>query len=257
MTGSEADATSFEEPHRVIGLDAVTATIAELRLEPTAAPMGFLPGQYVLLEDRDHAVWPRSYSVAGVPRPDGQLSLLITAVAGGQLSTWVHERLRIGDEVRISGPYGSFVDDPAATAPCLLLAAGSGLAPIRSLAEAMLDAGARASVTLIFSARTEADVIDRERFSGWHERHPSFRFIRTLTRETGPPPQGRIPAMLPSACDRLGDHDVFIAGAPGFVLACGAAAEAQGADRARIYTEVFFVEPHPWSGTAPRAGDVT
>jgi CDP-4-dehydro-6-deoxyglucose reductase, E3 len=244
----------FEEPYRVAGLARRTPAIAELSLQPLGAGLDHLPGQYVLLEDRDRAVAPRSYSIANAQRPDGLLTLLVTAVPGGQLSTWVHERLRIGDEVSVSGPYGAFVDDPAATAPCLYLAGGSGLAPNRALIEAALGAGNRSSLTLVFSARTEADVIDRELFASWHERDPRFRFVRTLTRAAGAPPHGRIPLVLPTVCAGLGGHDIFIAGAPGFVAACAAAAEQLGARRARIHTEVFFVEPQPWSGEAPRAG---
>jgi CDP-4-dehydro-6-deoxyglucose reductase, E3 len=126
-------------------------------------------------------------------------------------------------------------------APCLFLAAGSGVAPMRSLIEAALRAGARRSLTLIFSARIEADVIDRERFSRWQARHPQFRFIRTLTRNTGPDPHGRIPDILTGLCPDLADHDVFVAGAPGFVLACVSAAQALGAARERVHTEPFFV----------------
>ena len=145
--------------------------------------------------------------------------------------------------------------DPTSTAPCLFLAAGSGVAPVRALIEAALSADPDRSLTLIFSARTEADVIDRERFAGWQARHPQFRFIRTLTRAAGPPPRGRIPALLPMLYQDLGDHDLFIAGAPGFVLACATAADGLGAQRARVHTEVFFVEPQPWSGAAPHAED--
>lgn len=248
-----AEPMSFEEPYQVLAVEPRTPTILELRLRPLAAPLEYLPGEYVLLEDREHRVAPRSYSIANAPRPDGLISLLVTRVPGGQASTWVHERLRIGETVSISGPYGTFVEDPTSMAPAVFLAAGSGLAPVGSLLEAELSAQARPSVTLIFSARTEADVIDRERFEDWQAGHPQFRFIRTLTRETGTPPNGRIPGLLPSLCAGLSDHDVFIAGAPGFVLACATAADALGARRAHVHTEVFFVEPQPWSGEVPQA----
>src|SRR5450755_1558197 len=137
---------------------------------------------------------PRSPAAVVLDRqrtgPDGLISLLVTSVPDGETSSWVHERLRVGEEVSISGPYGTFVDDPTSTTPCLFLTAGSGVAPVRALIEAALSAGADRSLTLIFSARTEADVIDRERFAGWQARHPQFRFIRTLTRAAGPPPRG-------------------------------------------------------------------
>lgn len=128
------------------------------------------------------------------------------------------------------------------------MAAGSGLAPIRALIEGALSSGARRSLTLIFSARTEADVIDSARLERWQAEQPQFRFIRTLTSGAGPPPRGRIPALLPTLYTALSDHDLFIAGAPGFVLACAAAGDALGARRERVHTEVFFVEPQPWTG---------
>jgi CDP-4-dehydro-6-deoxyglucose reductase, E3 len=202
----------------------------------------------VLLEDDRHEVPPRSFSIANAPRSDGLISLLVTRVRDGETSLWVHDRLRVGQTVGLSGPYGTFVDDPTLSSPALFLAAGSGLAPIRALIEAALTSGDRRELTLIFSARTEADVIDRERFERWEAQHERFRFIRTLTRGAGRPPRGRIPALLARLYAELSDRDVFIAGAPGFVLACAAAADALGARRERVHTEVFFVEPQPWTG---------
>ena len=239
---------SLEESYEVIGIERRTATIAELWLRPRAGALEYLPGEYVLLEDREHTVPPRSFSIANAPRPDGLISLLVTRVPDGETSTWVHERLRVGAQVGVSGPYGTFVDDLTSTGPALYLAAGSGLAPMRALLEAVVTADTRSSLTLIFSARSEADVIDRDRFATWESHHLSFRFIRTLTRDAGPPPRGRVPGLLPQLYADLSHHDVFIAGAPGFVLACSAAADALGARRERVHTEVFFVEPQPWTG---------
>ena len=239
---------SFEEPYRVVDIKRCTVAILELWLRPLAALLDYLPGQYVLLEERRHEAPPRSYSIANAPRSDGLISLLVTRVPGGPTSKWVHERLRIDDEVSVSGPHGTFVTDDDSTAPRLHLAAGSGLAPVRSLIEASLSAGARRSLTLIFSARTEADVIDAERFTRWQARRPHFRFIRTLTRGVGPYPRGRIPDVLPVFCPDLAGYEVFVSGAPGFVLACVSAAEALGAARRRVHTEPFFVESQPWTG---------
>jgi CDP-4-dehydro-6-deoxyglucose reductase len=236
------DSAIVQAPYRVISLERRTATIAELWLRPLDGALRFLPGEYVLLEDVDGAVAPRSYSIANAPRSDGLLSLLVTRVPGGQASTWVHGRLRIGDEVMVDGPYGTFVDDPTRPSPCLLLAAGSGLAPMRALVEAAMLAGTRRSLTLIFSARAAGDVIDGVPFCRLQEHHPQFRFIRTLTRAAGPPPNGRIPALLRRCAEDLGDHDVYIAGAAGFVAACAKAAQQLGATSGRIHTEAFFVE---------------
>lgn len=231
--------TIFEEPYRVIDFELCTPTIAQLCLRPVAAALDYQPGQYVLLEDRHHDVPPRSYSMANAPRPGGSISLLVTRVPDGHTSSWIHDRLRVGDAVALSGPYGTFVDDPVARSPALFLAAGSGLAPIRSLIEAALERGTRSSVALIFSARTEADVIDCARFERLQASEDHFRFVRTLTRASGTPPHGRIPVLLPELYDGLAGYDVFVAGAAGFVAACAAASEALGAQHDRIHTEAF------------------
>lgn len=230
-----------QEPYRVAAVHAVTPVIAEVWLEPVSAPLEYRPGQYVLLEDAVGEIVPRSFSVANAPRADGRLSLLVTRVPGGQASEWIHGRLSAGDEVLVSGPYGTFVDDGRSTAPAWYLAGGSGLAPVRALLE---DAPPRRALTLVFSARTEADVID-----AGLGREPRFRFVRTLTRGPGPPPHGRIPGLLADLAGDLSDADVFVAGASGFVTACAAAARALGAARARIRTEVFYAEPEPWTAT--------
>ena len=238
-----ATAMGDASPHRVVETEHLTPTILELWLRPLAGPLQYLPGEFVLLEDCHHRMPPRSYSIANAPRPDGLISLLVTRVQGGQTSRWVHEHLRVGDEVSVSGPYGTFVDDPRSAAPCLFLAAGSGLAPIRSLIEAALSTGARRSLTLIISAGTEADVIGRACFTSWEASHPQFQFMRTLTRADGPGLHGRIPAVLPAICGGLAEYDAFVAGAPGFVAACASAVEALGVRRGRVHTEEFFAEP--------------
>jgi len=135
------------------------------------------------------------------------------------------------------------------------LAGGSGLAPIRALVEAALAADPKRRLTVVFSARTEADVLDRERFAYLQATYSGFRFIRTLTRGKGPAPRGRIPARLSELCGDLAGHEVFIAGVSGFVLGCVAAAQATGAEPAQIHTEVFFAEPQPRTGTARTAAE--
>lgn len=233
--------------HLVEAIVRRTPAIVEVLLRPAAAPLEYVAGQYVLLGDVDYRVPVRSYSVANAPRPGGELSLLVTEVAGGETSGWVHHRLRAGDRVLVSGPYGTFVADPESAAPVLYLAGGSGLAPVRALAEAALAAGRPAEQTLFFSARTEADLIDAERFEQWQQEQAGFRYLRTLTRAGG----AHVPALLAERFPNLASHDVFVAGAPGFVDACAEAARACGVRPGQLHTEAFFEEPHPWRATVP------
>lgn len=246
-------AQSWEEhPHRVVTTSRVTPYIRELWLTPSDGPLAYQPGQYVLLCDTAHQLPPRAYSIANASRPDGQVSLLVTRFPHGPISGWVHGVLQAGDVVALTGPYGTFVLGDERHCPVLLLAAGSGLAPVRALAEALLaDAPAR-SVTLFFSARTAADTINDARFQDWTCIHPNFRYLLALTREPSAPLHQRIPDLLPDTLGSLCGWEMFAAGPPGFVTGCAAVAEKLGAERAAIHTEEFFADPQPWTGIPPK-----
>jgi CDP-4-dehydro-6-deoxyglucose reductase, E3 len=229
-----------------------TPVIAELVLRPAGEAIDYQPGQYVLVGDVGYQRPVRSYSLATAPRSDGVVGLLVTRVPGGELSTWLHG-LHVGDELLFSGPYGSFVDDLDQPGPRLYLAGGSGLAPVRAIIEAGLARPNPASMTLLFSVRTDGDLIDHERICRWEREHPAFHYLRTLTRQPGPPPVGHVPDVLSALVPPLTEHRVFVAGSSGFVAAGAHAARRQGAAAARLFTEEFFVEPRPW-GDADRDG---
>lgn len=244
-------ATLREHRFRLLHSRPVTPVIVEAWFEPESEPLAYRAGQYVELSDADRRIWPRAYSIANAPRADRRISLLVTRVAGGQLSSWVHDELRAGDPVMLGGPYGTFTLDAQRSQPVLLLAAGSGLAPARALAEELIRSQPARPVTLFFSARTAADAIDRAAFLRWEQAHPSFRYLLTLTRERGAPRRGRIPQLLPECVGALGGCEVYVSGPPEFVVDCAAAATSLGADPCAVHTEEFFIEPQPWSGTPP------
>lgn len=238
--------------YRVSSSASVTPVIRELWLAPVERALSYRAGQYVLLGDTDWRVPQRSYSLANAAREDGRVCVLVTAVAGGATSTWAHA-LRAGDEVLLEGPFGTFVTEAARDGPVLLLGAGSGLAPVRALAEHLLQHAPRRPVTLFFSCRTRADLIHEEQFEDWQRRHRGFRYLRTLTRDAAAPRHERIPALLADAVGSLAGCEVFAAGPSGFVVGCAEAARALGAAASDIRTEEFFVDPQPWTDAAPAA----
>lgn len=239
--GSEV-AGRFQVGHK----ELVTPVIAELRLNPIDEHISFRPGQYVLLEDLEGDVPPRSYSVANGPRPDGSLRLLITDIAGGTTSGWIHRVLKLGDVALATGPFGTFVAEEDIQRPVLFLAAGSGLAPALALIEERLAAHRSGETHLFLSVRNQAHLLEGERLQQLAATHPRFTFQRTFTRSPGPPPVGRIPRLLFDYYPNLATFAVYVSGAPAFVSDCSAAAAACCADPAHLHTEEFFGEPAPW-----------
>lgn len=250
-----SDEASWDEyPYLVLHTSALTPVIRELQLSPEAATLAYAAGQYVLLNDPDYRLPPRSYSIANAPRQGGQVSLLVTRVPGGATSCWVHERLQVGEQVTLTGPYGTFVSDPRQAGPILLLAAGSGLAPARALCESLLDGPVPRPVTLFFSARTMADTIDHHRFCDLADDHDDFRYLLTLTRADDAPPRPHVPDLLADTFEDLTGWEVFASGPPGFVAGCAAAAQKLGAEPGAVQTEEFFADRQPWTKLPPLAG---
>jgi len=232
-------------PYVVTDRIARTPRIVELRLRPLGDAMRYWPGQYVQLGDAAAGAPPRSYSLANAPREDGELVLQIAQQADGTTSRWVHETLKLGDMVKLSGPYGTFIGDPSVDTPVLCLAAGSGLAPILALSEAALKRGYKQPVTLMFSGREPADLYDAGVMAWWQAKHRGFKYLPTLTQPAGPEwtgLRGRIPALLPTVFNDLSGHSVFVAGSPSFVDDCVTAAKALGAKPELIHTEGYFAQ---------------
>ena len=229
-----------------------TPRIVELRLRPIGSPMRFWPGQYVVVGSPRDGIPLRSYSIANAPRPDGEITLLVARVEDGRTSGWIHDDIHPGAEMAVSGPYGTFIGDPAVDTPVLCLAAGSGLAPILSLTEAAMRRGFPHPVTLFFSAREEDDVFDEGLMAWWAAKHRRFRFVKTLTGSGESEFNRRITLELPELFPDLAGHSVFIAGSPEFVEDCRAAVLGLGAAESRIHTEGYYPQQEAVSPPAER-----
>jgi CDP-4-dehydro-6-deoxyglucose reductase len=229
-----------------------TERIVELRLRPLGAPMRFWPGQHITIGGDAPGVPRRSYSIANAPRPDGEITLLVSRIREGLTSGWIHDEVFPGTELRINGPYGTFIGDPSVETPVLCIAAGSGLAPILSLTEAAMRRGFPYPVTLLFSARTDEDVFDEGMMAWWARRHRKFSFVRTLTRADGEGPTGRVTKILPEMFPDLSGHSVFIAGSPDFVDDVKASVVSLGARDALVHTEGYYPAMEPEMPPAER-----
>jgi CDP-4-dehydro-6-deoxyglucose reductase, E3 len=224
----------------------IAARVVELRLRPVGQPIRYWPGQYVTLGHPRNGIPARAYSISNAPRPDGELVLQVARADGGMTSLWVHDQLQVGESVKVSGAYGTFIGDPSVDTPVLCLAAGTGLAPILALTEAALRRGFRKPVTMLFSARTRDDVYSEGLMAWWRTKHRNFDHKITLTRETQEGYlNGRVDVVLPKLFPDLSKHTIFAAGSPEFVDTCLATVKQLGAQDKLIHHEGFFSQQQP------------
>jgi CDP-4-dehydro-6-deoxyglucose reductase, E3 len=220
----------------------VTPEIVRLRMRPLGKPMKFWPGQYITLGNEEKGIGHKCYSIANIFNAEGEILLYVTKVNDGLTSKWIHEELQTGSSLKASGPYGTFVGDPSLDRPVLCLAAGSGLAPIVSLASAaLLRGGFKQPATVLFSAKTNKDLFGIGMFKFLESKFRNFDFKHTLTREKNESGfEGRITEILPDLYPDLSNYSIYMAGGPEFVEDCKALVKGLGAVEEFIFCEGFF-----------------
>ncbi|HEY5986022.1 MAG TPA: ferredoxin reductase [Streptosporangiaceae bacterium] len=231
------------------------ATVAGVREETPAARTivldvpgwtGHAPGQHVdvRLTAADGYSTQRSYSIASAPRGE-QIELTVVAIAEGEVSPYLTQVLRAGDQVELRGPIGGwFVWRPGRPDPVLLVAGGSGLVPLMAMIRTRAVAASQAPFRLVCSAREPAWVLYREELRQRAGAGSGLAVTYAFTRVTPPGsarPAGRIDAdLLTAAGWTPGDApDVFVCGPTGFVEAAATLLVDIGHSPQRIKTERF------------------
>ena len=205
----------------VVAIHDETPRTKTLRLR-LDAPSGHRAGQHfvVRLTAPDGYTASRSYSVASPPDGGNEIELTVERLDDGEVSTFLHDVLEVGDELEVRGPIGGFfVWD--ATTPALLLGGGSGLVPLMAMLRlARATAGDPAPdelVHLLVSVRTPDDLYYAD------ELHDRADATVVYTRATPPDelrPAGRLTAgdVLPHLRD---DQSIFVCGSAPFTDAVG------------------------------------
>ncbi len=149
---------------------------------------GHRPGQHVDLrltaEDGYQAV--RSYSIASPPEAEN-LEITIERLDDGEVSPYLTEELRVGDRLELRGPIGGyFVWEAGMGGPVLLVAGGSGIAPLMAMIRHRVAAGSEIPIRLLYSARSPADVIYRAELDRLAASAVRLEVIYTFTRSAPP-----------------------------------------------------------------------
>jgi CDP-4-dehydro-6-deoxyglucose reductase/ferredoxin-NAD(P)+ reductase (naphthalene dioxygenase ferredoxin-specific) len=164
---------------RVTGIEEATHDIRILRFEIVdGGPFVFSAGQYAAIRFGD--LPPRDYSMASRP-DDPVLEFHVRRMRNEGASAYVADALERGERVTLEGPLGDAwlrLDHPGRI---LGIAAGSGLAPLKSIVETALAAGLTQDIHLYFGAREERDLYLERHFLGLAARHRNFRYIPVLS----------------------------------------------------------------------------
>lgn len=221
-------------------LAAPDVTVLSLRY-PAGIKPRFKPGQYLAIQTDDGQ--PRYFSMANPAHQADGAELHIRHIPGGRFTGFVAEGLEVGAQLEVSLPFGDFYLRES-EAPVILLASGTGFAPIRSIVESAIKHKNTRPMTLYWGGRKPADLYLSALAQKWADKHPWFRFVPVLS-EAAPEDawQGRTGYVHTAV---LEDHEdlhgteVYACGSPLMVQAARQDFIAQkNLDPSRFYCDVF------------------
>ena len=163
---------------KVIEITDLSPTIKGVRLQ-LDRPMEFQAGQYINIQ-LPNIEGTRAFSIANTPSEANLIELHIRKVQGGAATRYVHEKLGIGDEMMLSGPYGQFFVRKSDQQNVIFIAGGSGLSSPQSMIMDLLEQADTRIIYLFQGARDVAELYNREKFEQLVKEYPNFRYIPAL-----------------------------------------------------------------------------
>lgn len=239
-----APATTWTEA-RITRIERRTARLSSFFLNTALAP--HVAGQHVdvRLSAPGGYQAQRSYSIASAPGA-AEIELAIERLDAGEVSPYFHEVARPGDTIEVRGPIGGhFIWRADDGGPVLLVAGGSGIAPLMAIARSWAASPPTAPMLLVFSARTWDDLVYRDELLAMTANAAPFTFVAITTREprrrAGDFDRRLDAAMVREVLQRWGHaaRHAYVCGSNAFVATAAENLVAQGVSSAIIRTERY------------------
>lgn len=222
----------------IIEVTQASDSTISLRLA-LAQPVAFLAGQYVQLAIPG-TMETRAYSFSSKPG-DKIASFLIRNVPGGRMSRWLCEQAKPGDKMSFIGPSGSFYLRPVER-PILMLAGGTGLAPLLSMLEILAESGTTQVIHLLYGVNRDEDLVETARLDVFKTKLANFQWKSCIANPASTHPyKGYVTDHLIGTPIEEDDCDVYLCGPLPMVEAVRQSFATQGFKPARFLYEKFVV----------------
>ena len=188
----------------------------------------------------------RSYSLVSSPGDTNLIEIAIELIDDGEVSSYFHDSVEPGEMIEVRGPIGGhFTWEPSHTKSSIFVAGGSGIAPIISMLRHRFTVKNNSPALLLFSVRTEDDILYREELERMSDNDPSLHVVTTITRGTSKDWIGNTrridQGMVDSALVNTGvkPESAYVCGGSGFVESIADILLDTGLDFNQIHIERF------------------
>jgi propane monooxygenase reductase subunit len=231
---------------RVMAVEPMTRDIVSLRLKPIEpAAFEFKPGQYADLHipgTEEH----RSFSMATTQSSTDDVEFLIKKYPGGKFSSLLDGAISAGDELSLTGPYGSFTLKEGHVLPVVCIGGGAGMAPILSLLRHMSETENTRPVRFYYGARTAADLFYLDEILELGKGLTAFEFVACLSEsadgsvpDTVTVEQGMVTDVVARRVDNIGKTEVYLCGPPPMVDAALVFLDSSSVPKDQVFYDSF------------------
>ena len=225
----------------------LTHDIKQFRLElQEPETIDYIPGQYVQLltpvyEKNSEEVY-RAYSISSDPAGKNVIELIIRLVPGGICTTYCFEYLKVGDEVKINGPYGNFHLSES-DAPMLFIAGGSGMAPFKCLLHHMKNTDSKRKAVYYFGANKVKELFLTDLMRRFESDLADFKFVPVVTApeegENWDGEKGLVTQAVQRNLKNAPQHEAYLCGSPGMIDASIKVLKELGMSEEHIFYDKF------------------
>ncbi|HLT00070.1 MAG TPA: phenol 2-monooxygenase domain-containing protein [Acholeplasma sp.] len=226
---------------KVVEVEQLTHDIKRVKFEMDE-DFPFKPGQYLQITVPGIET-TRAYSIASDSKDLRHPEVIIRLVPGGVATKFVHKALIVGDKIKITGPFGDFFLKEDSKRPIIMIAGGSGKAPIRSIIYKLMDQGMPRKATYFFGARTKKDLYYTDYFLDVAKKYPNFKYVPALStplpEDEWTLDEGLITDVVRRHTEDLSGHEAYLCGSPGMIDACIKVLKEKGMPEEYIYFDKF------------------
>lgn len=233
---------------RVKSIKDLTKQVKSLRLEILTPTEGivFKPGQYIQLEVPKYKLSKvpeyRAFSMASPPEDHLNIELFVGRVTKGVVSTYIFDYLKEGEKVKVRGPFGDFFYRESSR-DLLMIATGTGLAPMMSILRFIKSEHIQRKTTLFFGTRLQTDLFCMDELKDLEKQLDFFSLLPTLSREpedsSWKGKRGRVTALIEETVAEKANIDVYVCGNADMVESCLESLKEKGIPEGRIYFDKF------------------
>ncbi|MCB6184977.1 hybrid-cluster NAD(P)-dependent oxidoreductase [Leeia sp. TBRC 13508] len=215
---------------------------------PDYARFYFEPGQFLTLTlEINGEMVSRCYTISSSPTRPHSISITVKRVTDGLISNWLHDHLKVDDEVGAFDPAGEFTPVGIKAEKLLLLSAGSGITPSMSMARAYADLGIKKDIVFVHNARSPKDIIFHHELVRFTQLNPHFKLV-TICDQPGEKSDydgliGRLDAaVLATHIPDFAEREVFVCGPAGYMSYVNKLLLDHGFPAKQYHQESFSIE---------------